>query len=1157
MQRVVKRVVSGAVWAVTAVTLVACDQIDTTKHSEGYSTFGAVVYREACQREAYIGQLAQKEAGQIDTVDVSGSLGRSVCVDGMPAPSTSPEKLKAIVQQKLDLVATIDSVLPKPILSDLESYLEAILPLTDDDTLPNAIASLSGLLTTMQKDAGFAPALARLASRVGYRPTKTAAGLVHAILEYPAIDDFLGKVLGMIAQGGTAEVEWKHIQSALSYEMRSAKSVPDPKDPQRTLRLALDLMLTTNPDLSSGMPRPMVVRDYRGMATATTINGKVQAPFVDLDNDGLADIDTAGRYVDAMGKVLVVAPPFPEAGATDTAPRNTQGQALTATGSTSTLYRYLDLDPTVIAGLTREATTLLDAKKDITLGLVHGMSALLGPTATQTKIYTDSLGGMIGTLTYDGYDTKQSAILDLLHAFVQILGDPNARDVLATTRTLLSKYESQTTRAIGAMLDAKDLGKKFPNAVIPEQSTLYDDLAPIIIRILRVPGLADDLLVAMTNPHVKGLTPMISRLMTFRTQIDFDHTDGPDFPLANTIEGDPAGTVDRTKVDSDYNRSLMQRIAHMVHDANGARFCNKDNAQIKILGLSLATYAECELFEIDDLGLFFVLNMTSDSIRKDASRYATTYSKASFREQITSSTVRGITPDSGLGDGILQTLVGITGFTRFPSPAAATRSLYLRYNEQSSFLQNTTSPVLTKDGDKFIDIHDKSIFAWEETLATNPSGFTNDTFYDAVRPLVDAFAKHDECLSFDNTTGNCTTTQNAAKIFVDLLGMLHEHWGSPKSTFFGHTFQATNKAQPHFARLDNVVSYETLMAQVLGSSDLVPAIIDLAPVLNTMTIDGTVGGQPARPVLLSAARYVFDPKAAPMGMTYRDGTTATATSDGKTVIPRASLYYMMADAFAGKRAALAAVPTAQADNWRNSTSAMIDQMLTVEKTTTGYRLKNRRMHAITLVLVDFLRSRLAAHATSADADTWVHQTLTQDLTDILGGPTFASMAAFVAKVQADPDARDQLYGLLSYLVNEASNDLVFQTALTTLADQLQGFQPDDDLLPIARVLGAALDPAQGTVDTQLTLVKKSRDLDQKKILLTVLRNLYKPNTDLTYPAGKLSDILSELNRMQPGQGGQLGAEDYRSIFGEISNFLSDEKRGLTRFTNIVKSRKPN
>jgi len=93
----------------------------------------------------------------------------------------------------------------------------------------------------------------------------------------------------------------------------------------------------------------------------------------------------------------------------------------------------------------------------------------------------------------------------------------------------------------------------------------------------------------------------------------------------------------------------------------------------------------------------------------------------------------------------------------------------------------------------------------------------------------------------------------------------------------------------------------------------------------------------------------------------------------------------------------------------------------------------------------------------------------------------------------------------------------------------------------------------------LTLNGASRSLlvDKRASLLTVLRNLYKPNTDLTYPAGKLSDILSELNRMQPGQGGQLGAEDYRSIFGEISNFLSDEKRGLTRFTNIVKSRKPN
>ena len=67
-----------------------------------------------------------------------------------------------------------------------------------------------------------------------------------------------------------------------------------------------------------------------------------------------------------------------------------------------------------------------------------------------------------------------------------------------------------------------------------------------------------------------------------------------------------------------------------IHDANGVKFCNKENAQVALLGIPLSTYKECELFEIDDLSLFFILNMASNSVKADSSRQETTYNKASF-----------------------------------------------------------------------------------------------------------------------------------------------------------------------------------------------------------------------------------------------------------------------------------------------------------------------------------------------------------------------------------------------------------------------------------------------------------------------------------------------------------------------------------------------
>jgi hypothetical protein len=335
----------------------------------------------------------------------------------------------------------------------------------------------------------------------------------------------------------------------------------------------------------------------------------------------------------------------------------------------------------------------------------------------------------------------------------------------------------------------------------------------------------------------------------------------------------------------------------------------------------------------------------------------------------------------------------------------------------------------------------------------------------------------------------------------------------------------------------------------------VPAIIDLAPTLDTFTVDGTANGAPALNSLVSTAQYLFDPGAAPTGLAYRNGMTSTVMADGTTPIAQTTPYYMLADAFAHKRLALAAIATDQATAWKNATSAMVDQMLTVEQLPDGsYRLKNRRVHAVTSIMVDFIRSRLKAHPT--DHDDWVHKQLTQDLTDKLGGPVFSALSDFVAKVEADPDARTQLYSLLQYLMDEADNDLVFQTALTTLSDQVQMFLDDPDLVPVAHVFGAAMDPAKGTVDTQLDLMKRARDVDSKKALLTILRNLYKVDTDNEYPASNLADVLSEVNRTHPGQGGDLDGGDYKTLLGEVRDFLTDEQRGFTHFLAIVKNRGP-
>ena len=87
---------------VVVVAAAGCDKLDTNRTVDPYGSFGEIVYREGCQRVAYTGQLAQKAAGQIQTVDVSGALGNAVCVQGAAPPANSPPKLTTIVGQQDD-----------------------------------------------------------------------------------------------------------------------------------------------------------------------------------------------------------------------------------------------------------------------------------------------------------------------------------------------------------------------------------------------------------------------------------------------------------------------------------------------------------------------------------------------------------------------------------------------------------------------------------------------------------------------------------------------------------------------------------------------------------------------------------------------------------------------------------------------------------------------------------------------------------------------------------------------------------------------------------------------------------------------------------------------------------------------------------------------
>ncbi len=459
-------------------------------------------------------------------------------------------------------------------------------------------------------------------------------------------------------------------------------------------------------------------------------------------------------------------------------------------------------------------------------------------------------------------------------------------------------------------------------------------------------------------------------------------------------------------------------------------------------------------------------------------------------------------------DSLLELSSGIDGFRWHPTPQALNRVLFL--DPAPSFIQSVLDPPACADGDRYIDQHPGSLAALE----------LEDT-YTAIRPLVQAFADRD-----------------AEHLFVKVLSVLHKHWPSRRSLQHQHT----NPSGYGYAWQSNVASYEPLIVRIIDDHELWPALTESAPIVDAIVVNG----KKAPTVMASHARWLFGPRP---GLAKRGGATATTTEDGRPV-PALSPWYLLADAYRAKRAALAAAGD-EGKLWDRAGGEVLDLLARADDSGGAWRFRNPRFRGMVLLLVDFLRGRVAAHR--ATLDDWLHREMPARIEEIMTGPVYAGAADFVLSLSAAPAARAALETLGQHLLSGGEPSDV---TLTVAGDLLQWFADDPDLVPLVHMAGKALDPAGGPVDAHLTFLTKARAVDTGTVVARVLANLFdQPEPGRTADA-TIVDTICDVNRKSPvADGGKaLSPDDYARVFDAVGTFLSDEKRGLRRFVDIVEHR---
>jgi hypothetical protein len=1103
------------VFGLTWLGLVAgcSSDFDTGRRSRGQQSFGETAVELACKRMAH---LHDRDDGD-GRVDVSGDRYRATCRGEAAAPADAPDDLRALLARRGELAAALDSAAPASDLPALQAWLtsEGFLALYDGDATTAAVDAMVASLRFAASDAEHAPALhealARLDARPGYRPSGAAIGLMRAVVEYPELGPALRALTAAIATGGSAEPAWNALLAAVAASMRHAEKAADPADPERTANLALELLFRTDPLLGSGTaPDPaleLARRDHRGVAAVQAgADGQLPAPFVDQDDDGLADMDDAGRLVDATGAVIRAPAPYLPASGQEREPwpyRDEASRALASAGG-PLLYQHVSLDATLLAAATRELGGLLAPERGAVLDLMRGSSALLGARIDTARTYP---GG--DALAYRGFDTGTAALLDMIHGYLQVLRDPAIDDVLALGEVLLRDHEAELARIAEAVITSSRLGEAYPEAALAPGSPLWDDLMPVLQDMAGVPGLVEALLRELETPEVARLGPHFARYMKYADRFSFD--------AEQNVVGSFATEVDRDQPDQGYNRSLWQRLLHVIADANGDVLCSKPGARVEdpFLGLPIIFEEECELFGVENTAVLFVQSIAyardedGEFIRDDDGDFLP---KAELTFNSALVDLLGFLIDL---DDFLEDSTGIDGFTTHPTPQALSRMLFLE--PSPAFVADVVDPPTCRDGHLYTEAHADTLQVWEA-----------DGFYDDIRPIVQVFADHD-----------------AELLFVELFTALHEHWPSPRSGDHQHA----DPGQPDYVWGSNATAYEPLLVELLTQDALLPALVETAPALDAIVIQGRSYPE----IVAGAVRHVIMPRP---GLTRRDGATETRTNDGRPV-PVLSPWYVLADAYARRDAALADAGDRQA--WERAGKWLFDALLRGEDVAgTGWRLRSQRARGELLVLLSFLRQRIAAHDAAGDRDDWLASALMRDIEDSAASPLLAGIVDLGAALAREPEARAPVEGLLAYMFDQSTNHEGFVHGLVALADLLQRAMRDErDMLPVAHALGEVMRPARGWVAPLVRLLHGASQSDTGEALARLLRNLYTPHRAGRTPLDEIADGVAEVHRAGPFRelGATFAPDDYAAVLRGVADFMGEERRGLRKFIAIVKGRK--
>lgn len=1148
----------------------------------------------------------------------------------------------------------------------LNTLMQRMTPLYEDSPykasgepylMPASTQAMGRLLGNLAADDASIEAMARMGQRRGYRPQALGLGALRPLLAYPELRRVIRLLVDRVGPGGVHEPAFQRLLRVVEQEMRAAKADPrpaflkvdaalqQPSRPRGTLEILQTVLLAEDPAYQDPqyVPRFIAARDLRGFAIpATTTPGKpVTAPFEDADGDGYADVDLFGRFT-AGGAPVSIPPPFRVAGLTLKGDFDELGRPRDAD---KLLYKYVDTSRSFLGSVLRDVDPMVrpttDGAPTTVMKALEGSFVLFGDPKAAKTTYDGAV------FPYTAFDPESSPLLDLTYAAGQVLGAPESDDYVGSVSQLHRDHPEKTARILELVWTLRAESKKpdYAKATLADTSPFWDELALWLARVARVTkdqhiakdptakGLLSDMTLALTHPDLQTyIVGAYGNAFRNKDRVGYnpDDVNGPPINLGSkkvyTTGVAISEPVDRSKTDEVGNESAFRRFIRVIRESRGVKACNRQNAHIKtalnLCGTTLPEltyplclqadadkcqngFGECDLFQIDDLGMFFVDSM----LPYDHPHRAILNIKDEVLGGLLGA-VDKLLPNSCDAvnlDNVLEATSGLKGLSTKPTPQALARLVFFAAPEKSGkapvdpfidgknkginqFITSTTSLIGTnvcpkndkgvnvcKDyeqtlraraGDTLLLFETPRLDKFPEGCKGADCGGPTSGFYAAMRPLLTTFANYDyrpeatdKCER--DKSGNC----RGEDLFTDMIEILDRHWGSAPGG-------------------SSLYNYEELLAFIFEKSDALATAKDVIPTLRDQQLASRSGAtRSGLEVTQSMLGYLFDPKiAAQNGIEDRGGSNVGKWNNGK-VQPQTTPYELLVRGLRAFDTRFAATGDPEkVVRWREARSSLVDQFLLAK----GGKWQNAGVERALPDILDLTRQQVNARCKDRETTRkcdWARKELSQKLATVIEGPLFSAIVEMQEAVRTDDELRLALEKLLAYLLEQSQDSATLSLTLASLADLLQVLHDDANIVPILHAAAPAArpslvydtnpakDPARvkdpGASDMALKMLRVMMDdredlpegkradkvIDRYHALDRVLPNLVTPIKEgARAPLEVLIDVAADINRLDSSSEEPMSLEDYRALFHTVDGFLRDDTRGLEQFYSIVRGR---